>query len=107
MWRILDFFGLITGVESSVVSRQSVVSCYPNPTGGSLQFAVRSSQEESLVLKIYDLHGREVAVVLDKKLPAGDHTVQWNAEGLPAGIYFYRLSTDNCRLLNTGKLLKW
>jgi hypothetical protein len=46
-------------------------------------------------LKIYNAQGQEVAVVLDQELPAGEHMVRWDSEGMPAGIYFYRLTTDD------------
>jgi hypothetical protein len=90
----------------SVSSQQSPVSIYPNPTDGivDLQFTVYNLQ--SISLKVYDVHGREVAVVLDEKMPAGEHTVRWDAGKLPSGIYFYRLTTDDFRL-TTGKLVKY
>jgi len=55
-----------------------------------LQFAVRSSQDKWLSLKIYNAQGQEVATVLDGRWPGGQ-VVRWDASGLPAGIYFYRL----------------
>jgi len=58
-------------------------------------------------LKIYDVQGIEVAVVLDEDLPAGERTVKWDAEAMPAGIYFYRLSTNKCQRLTCGKLVKY
>ena len=92
--------------QSAVINRQSSVSTYPNPTSGivDLQFTIYSLQ--SVLIKIYDVQGREVAVLLDDALAAGEHTVRWDSEGLPAGIYFYRLQTANCELL-TGKIVKY
>jgi hypothetical protein len=40
------------------------------------------------------MHGREVAVIVDEKLPAGEHTLQFDASKLPAGIYFYSLAVS-------------
>jgi hypothetical protein len=80
------------------------IESYPNPTGGivNLQFTLYNLQ--SIILKIYNAQGQEVAVVLNEKLTAGEHTVRWNAEGLPSGIYFYRLTTNDQRTA-TGKLV--
>jgi hypothetical protein len=73
-------------------------------------------------LKIYDVNGREVAVVMDEKLPAGEHRVSYDASGLPAGIYFYRLTSfaefiplsaglrmtgDDWGLTTSGKMVKY
>jgi len=85
-------------------SRQSTIDIYPNPTTGVFNFQFTIYNLQTVSVKIYDVHGREVAVVVDREMPAGDHTVQWESEGLPAGIYFYRLTTDDYRL-TTGKLV--
>lgn len=94
-------------------SLQTEVNIYPNPTGGMLNFGFRLpagrsqagiSECQRLSLKIYDAMGREVAVLMDGILPAGEHSIEWNMEALPAGIYYFRLQTDN--RLSTGKLMK-
>lgn len=95
------------GYEELRVSGSGLrVICYPNPTDGkiNLQFTIYSLQSVTVV--IYDLNGREVTTVLDEKLPAGEHTIRWDAGNLPAGMYFYRLTTDDCHLPTaTGKIL--
>jgi flagellar hook assembly protein FlgD len=43
-------------------------------------------------LKIYNIYGQEVATLINnKQMEAGEHTVEWNAEKFPSGMYFYRL----------------
>jgi hypothetical protein len=97
-------------------SPQSSVVSYPNPTNGifNVQFTVYYLQR--ITLRIYDVNGREVAVLLDEDKPAGEHTVRYDASGLPAGIYLYRLTSfaslrmtgDDCRLTtSSGKLVKY
>jgi hypothetical protein len=44
-------------------------------------------------LAVYDLLGREVAVLVNETLPAGVHKATWNASGFPSGVYFYRLES--------------
>jgi hypothetical protein len=43
-------------------------------------------------LSVYDILGREVAVLVDEPKAPGSHTVTWNAAGMASGIYFYRLN---------------
>ncbi len=43
---------------------------------------------------MYDVLGREVAVLVDEKKPAGEFSVQFHATGLASGVYYYRLSVE-------------
>jgi hypothetical protein len=45
----------------------------------------------SIMLKVYDMFGREVATLAEGDCESGLHTVTFNASHLPAGVYFYRL----------------
>ena len=46
------------------------------------------------MLKVYDIAGREVATLVNEIMPAGKHAVEFNANGLSSGVYFYSLSVD-------------
>lgn len=75
---------------------------YPNPFNPSttIQFALPVETEVSL--KLYDILGREVASLIDEELPAGIHKLTFEANGLPSGVYFYRIQTDG--FVKTRKL---
>jgi len=79
------------------------LQCYPNPTRGISHFSFRISQYQYVTIKIYDIHGREVAFVLDKKLPAGEHVVRYDDSGLPDGIYLIRVQAGEEAV--TGKVV--
>ncbi len=64
---------------------------YPNPFNPSTVISYSISQEERVVLKIYDTLGREISTLVNSNQEAGKHTVSWNASGLPSGIYFYSI----------------
>jgi N-acetylneuraminic acid mutarotase len=74
--------------EPAVLSSQSSAVSYPNPTSGIVDFRWSIFDVGKVTLKLYDIQGREVAVVLDEEMAAGEHTVRFNAKSLPAGIYF-------------------
>jgi hypothetical protein len=76
---------------------------YPNPTRGivNCRFSVVDCQYVSVA--VFDVHGREVATVLNKKLPAGEHVVQYDATDLPAGVYLVRVCAG--RESSVGKLV--
>lgn len=65
---------------------------YPNPFNPST--AIRFTVPEAGVysLKVFNALGQEVAVLLDGMIEAGSHEVRWLAEGMPSGVYVYRLS---------------
>ncbi len=48
-----------------------------------------------VVLKIYDVLGREIQTLVNQNQKPGIYSVDWNAENLSAGIYFYRLKVSN------------
>lgn len=68
---------------------------YPNPFNPVTNFKYRVSQHGRVLLKVYDVQGHEVAVLVNEQKPAGEYQVQWNAGGFASGIYFYRLQLEN------------
>jgi hypothetical protein len=57
-------------------------------------------------LKIFDITGKEVKVLVNTKQEAGTYEVEFNAENLPSGVYFYKLITDNFSDTKRALLLK-
>jgi len=53
-------------------------------------------QNGQIYLSIYDLRGREMVLLADRFLPAGEHRFSWNHSTFPTGIYIVRLITPHC-----------
>jgi hypothetical protein len=84
------------------------VGSYQNPFSNFTTIEYEVEHSVTVNLSIYNHLGQQVAVLVDGEQAAGRQMVQWNAEGLPAGIYFYRLSIANCQLPTaSGKLVKY
>lgn len=77
---------------------------YPNPFNSATVISYTLPAESVVQLVIFDMMGREVAMLLDEKLPAGFHSYQWDAANLSTGVYFYQLRT-NTGYTQTNKLL--
>jgi hypothetical protein len=92
----IDSFKIEAGFLS-IEDYQSVqgISIYPNPTKGVTSFRFYIPGSMQMTLEIYDLHGREVATLIDKKMPTGEHTLDFDLENLFPGIYLYRLTAGN------------
>jgi hypothetical protein len=87
---------------------------YPNPFNPATSIgytvgAVSSQQIEvssHVRLAVYDLIGREVAVLVNEKRAPGFYEVQFNASGLASGTYFYRITANDHTLCKIMVLLK-
>ena len=66
---------------------------YPNPFNPLTIINYQLTIGNYVTLKVYDVFGREVAALVNGRKPAGQYEAEWNAEGLPSGVYFYRLQT--------------
>jgi len=64
---------------------------FPNPFNPNTTIAFQLSTSNMVSLKIYDVLGQEIVTVLKAWQLAGAHEVNFDAAGLPGGIYFYRL----------------
>lgn len=68
---------------------------YPNPFNPSTTITYTLKENTSVKLTVYDRLGREVKTLVDENKSAGTHTIEFNASGLPSGIYFYRIKTND------------
>ena len=66
----------------------------PNPGNGPVLARFALPHDAEVRLSVFDLQGREVAVLAEGFTPAGVHDAQWNTDGVRAGIYFVRLLAD-------------
>jgi len=80
-----------------------LIQNYPNPFNPVTSIAFDLSKRGHVSLKVYDVAGREVALLLDEDMGTGRHEVQFNAKGLASGIYFYRLHTPE--IVQTKKMV--
>lgn len=62
-----------------------------------------SVRERLITLKVFDILGREVRVLINKELQPGTYEVEFNAVGLQSGIFFYTLSSGE--FINTKKMI--
>jgi hypothetical protein len=65
----------------------------PNPTSGAARIAFSLDEAAPVRLAVYDVLGREVAVLVDGPVEAGAHEAVFDAHGLPAGAYVVRMTT--------------
>ena len=76
---------------------------YPNPFNPSTKISWQSPVSSWQTLKVYDVLGDEVTILVDEEKPAGKYEIEFNASILPSGIYFYQLKTES--FVQTKKML--
>ena len=100
---LIHFFPDITGINEQYDAIRIECSVSPNPFSGNtiLRFELKTAAE--VTIKIHNLAGQEVATVFKGYQPAGTHQIEWSAENVPPGVYFYTLRTGE--FVGTGKLV--
>jgi len=79
---------------------------YPNPFNPSTKIRYEIPELSFITLKVYDVLGSEIAVLVNEEKPIGTHTIDFDATNLPSGIYFYQLQTPNFTQTKKMILLK-
>ena len=76
---------------------------YPNPFNPSTIIRFDIALRSDVVLKVYDMLGREIETLVNEKLSAGSYEKEFNSAGRSSGIYIYRLTAEN--FTSTKKML--
>jgi hypothetical protein len=93
---LIDFrlasYMLVTSVGSParkfVTDSYDMLHNYPNPFNPSTVIGYQIPAKSFVTLKVIDVLGRDVTVLVDKEQQAGSYQAMWNAAGFPSGIYF-------------------
>jgi hypothetical protein len=79
---------------------------YPNPFNPVTKINYAVAKNGFVSLKVYDVLGREVAALVNKNMPAGKYSVDFNASKLTSGVYFYSLETNGFKDVKKMMLIK-
>ncbi len=89
--------------EGNSISSFTLEQNYPNPFNPSTKMSWKSPVGSYQTLKVFDALGNEVATLINEYLAAGNYEVEFNAESLSSGIYFYKLQTGS--FIETKKMI--
>jgi len=114
IWALRDFFGNayirplsnITKVENEKpISANTFLldQNYPNPFNPTTNIQYAISSRQFISLKIYDVLGIEIETLANEEKSSGTYQINWNAENLPSGVYFYRLQAGD--FVQTKKMI--
>jgi photosystem II stability/assembly factor-like uncharacterized protein len=96
----------ITQITIAVPPDFKLEQNYPNPFNPSTNIRYALKENVFVTLKIYDVLGRTVNILVNQNQKAGEYEVSFNGENLSSGVYFYSLITGNFRETKRMLLLK-
>ena len=99
-----ESFAVTPAASASAAARIGGVVASPNPSASTTQLSFSLDQRSPVRLAVYDVRGREVAVLVDATLDAGSHAFPFDTSALPSGTYVYRLQTGTQGNVETGRL---
>jgi len=68
---------------------------YPNPFNPTTKINYQIPELGFVTIKVYDVLGSEVVTLVSEEKPIGNYEVEWNATGLPSGVYYYQFKAGN------------
>jgi photosystem II stability/assembly factor-like uncharacterized protein len=93
-------------VISNIPSEFKLHQNYPNPFNSSTRIVFELPYETYVELEVYDVLGRKVKKLFEGYKSAGLHYIDFNAEDLSSGVYFYKLKVNGKSLVNKMILVK-
>jgi len=79
---------------------------YPNPFNPTTTIAFSLNTASPVKLTVFDILGQEVATLVNEYKTVGSHKIQWRANTMPSGVYYYRLEADGISKTHKMVLMK-
>jgi 1,4-alpha-glucan branching enzyme len=103
-----DLLSNINELEENITTNYFLLQNYPNPFNPSTTIKFTISQSGFVSLKVYNILGQEVKILLSKEITPGVYSVDWNGtnnygDQLSSGVYFYRIEAGD--FIQTKKML--
>lgn len=108
-WGLKLFFDTPTDVESdysTLPNKFEVYQNFPNPFNPTTTIRWQMPETGFVILKIYDVLGREVNTLVNEELSAGKHETVFDASRFSSGVYFYQLKAGNITYTKKMILIK-
>lgn len=89
-----DLFSSVSRYEDQP-SQYRLWQNFPNPFNPSTTIAFGVPRSSHVILKLYNFLGQEIQTLVNEQLHPGQFEVQWHADGMPSGVYFYRIQAGD------------
>jgi hypothetical protein len=103
VWFNTPFPTFINDDSEIFISKPLLYQNYPNPFNPVTVISLQLPVGNQVKLSVYTITGQRIATLVNRRYPAGYHTVSWDASNVANGIYFYRLQAAD--YVETKKML--
>ncbi len=93
-------------VSAVTITEYALKDAFPNPFNPTTKITYDLVDAQNVKLSVFNLLGQEVKSLVNGRMDAGRHTVTFDANGLPSGLYMYRIEAGSFTALNKMLLLK-
>lgn len=100
--------GSMTEVDdkNGVPTKFELIQNYPNPFNPTTVISYQLPTSSNVKIAVYDVLGKEIAVLIDSEKPAGKYQTSFNAPNLSAGLYFYTIQAGEFKSTKKMILMK-
>ncbi len=84
----------IEPISTEIPQKYELLQNYPNPFNPMTKLKFQMPKSGFTKLAIYDVTGKEISILVNKNLKPGIYEIDWNAENIPSGVYFYSLISN-------------
>ena len=99
-------FSDVLKIKVDYYPRELKLKNYPNPFNPVTKIYYEIPEDGFICLKTYNILGKEIKTLINENKLAGSYEIEFNAKGLPSGIYYNVLQFGNKRIINKMQLIK-
>lgn len=81
--------------SSEIPKEYKMFNNYPNPFNPATKVRFDLPKSSEVKITVFDVTGKEAAVLVNETLQAGSYQTEWNAAAFPSGVYFYRIQAGD------------
>jgi hypothetical protein len=96
----------INPVSSEIPLKFKLYQNYPNPFNPSTKISFVIPQRSNVSLKVYNITGTEIATLVNEVKDPGAYSINFNAEKLSSGVYFYKITAGKFSSVRKMILIK-
>lgn len=105
IFKLQDALIGVQGTANEIPEGFSLEQNYPNPFNPATNINYTVGMTSVISISVYDMTGKEVAVLLNESKPAGRYSVEWDAANMPSGVYFYKLTINGSQSIEKKMVL--
>lgn len=101
-----EWFDLSTIIHINNPNKSNIEQNYPNPFNSSTRINYTVYKDNFIKIKIYDILGKEIKVLLNEYKQSGYYSINFDALKFSSGIYYYSFETDDMKIIKKMILIK-